>query len=210
MRAGERLVASDGHEVMLFPLPYMYVSQGENGSVSHQGTLNIDFVGYNSQGQQISDAPYYAPCSCRCVSVVPGSANGRCYQSDNLVHTPAGLQYVSFMFFHDENPPSIVGTHFNQGDVIGHTGTAGQVTGDHVHMNTASGTYQGRTEIQGHICLVNSSHIYETCYVNDTTIVRGYGYNWQTYQGGITPIVPRTHKFKWVLYANKIRNRNIV
>ena len=31
MVAGERLVASDGKEVMLFPLPYLYISQGENG-----------------------------------------------------------------------------------------------------------------------------------------------------------------------------------
>ena len=41
--------------------------------------------------------------------------------------------------------------------------------------------------------------------VNDTTILNGYGYNWLNYQGGITPS-EKKYKFKWVLYANKLRN----
>ena len=46
MVAGQRLVAPDGYEVCLFPLPYMYISQGENGNISHHGTYNIDFIGW--------------------------------------------------------------------------------------------------------------------------------------------------------------------
>lgn len=60
--------------------------------------------------------------------------------------------------------------------------------------------------------LVNSSHIYNTLYVNDTVIRYGYGYSWKKYDGGVTPPTPiptRKYKFKWVLYANKIRNRNV-
>ena len=41
-------------------------------------------------------------------------------------------------------------------------------------------------------------------YVNDTTIVQGYGHNWRIYSGGHTP-TEKKFKFKWVLYANKIR-----
>ena len=208
MYAYERMVADDGYEVMLFPLPYMNISQGENGSYSHQGTLNIDFLGWGANGR-ITQAPVYAPCSCKCVSIVPGSANGRVFQSINKVHTPQGLQHVCFMNFHDNNPIASLNQTFTQGDLIAHTGTAGNVTGDHIHLNTSFGTYQGRTEIQGHVCLVNSSHIYQTCYVNDTTIVNGYGYNWVNYEGEVNPpfhIFQNSH-FKWVLYANKIRNK---
>ena len=213
MRAGQRLVGQDGYEVMLFPLPYMSISQGENGSYSHQGTLNIDFLGYTSSGQHVARAPLYAPCTCKCVSIVPGSANGRVFQSVDRVHTPNGLQYVCFMYFHDNNPIARLNDVFSQGVEFGKTGDAGNVTGPHVHYNTSTGTYQGRTEINGHICLVNSSHIYETCYVNDTTILNGYGYNWVTYSGGVVPPTPtpsyRHYKFKWVLYADKIRKRII-
>lgn len=207
MRAGQRLVASDGKEVMLFPLPYMYISQGENGQYSHQGTLNIDFLGWGANGR-ILQAPLYAPCSCRCVAVITGTDNGRVFQSSAPVHTPRGLEIVTFMFFHDNNPIASVGDNFTQGDLIGHSGTAGNVTGDHTHFNTANGIYAGghRVPPANQWELINSEHIYDICYTNDTTIVQGYGYNWQEYQGGDTPTNIKKSKFPWVLYARKLRN----
>ena len=213
MLAYETMVANDGYEVMLFPLPYIYISQGENGSYSHQGTLNIDFLGWGENGR-IYNAPLYAPCSCRCVATIDVSNKGRIFESLNKVHTPNGLQYVTFMWYHDNNPIASVGDTFNQGALIGHTGTAGNVTGDHTHINMANGTYAGYEHVppanQGQ--LVNSAHIYDICYVNDTVIVDGYGYNWVDYQGGVTPIEIKTNKskFKWVLYANDIRNKTSV
>ena len=41
----------------------------------------------------------------------------------------------------------------------------------------------------------------------DTVIIDDYGYNWRIYDGGITP-TGKKYKFKWVLYANKLRGRN--
>ena len=46
MRAGQQMVDEHGNQVALFPLEYLYVSQGENGSYSHQGILAIDFLGW--------------------------------------------------------------------------------------------------------------------------------------------------------------------
>jgi len=208
MVANETMIASDGKEVMLFPLPYLYISQGENGQYSHQGTLNIDFLGWGANGR-INQAPIYAPCSCTCVAVISGSDNGRVFTSLNPVHTPRGLEIVTFMFFHDNTPIASVGDTFTQGDLIGHTGTAGNVTGDHMHFNTANGTYAGgeRVPPANQWQLVNSEHIYDICYVNDTVITQGYGYNWQEYNGGVTPSDNRKTKFKWVLYARKIRDK---
>ena len=207
MRAGERLVADDGYEVMLFPLPYIYITQGENGSYSHSGILAIDFVGWNGS-RQVYRAPLYAPCSCRCVATIDSYNNGRIFESLRPVHTPNGLTYVTFMCFHDNNPVASVGSRFRQGAIFAHTGTAGNVTGDHTHFNTAYGTYAGWENVppDNHGELVNSSHIYSTCYVNDTTIVNGYGYNWVTYSGGYTPSTYKSH-FPFVLYARKNRNK---
>lgn len=205
MVAGQRLVASDGYEVMLFPLPYMYVSQGEGGSVSHQGTLNMDFIGWGPSGR-IYDAPYYAPCTCTCVGTYDASNNGRIWTSNRAVHCADGvLRVVTFMTYHDENPIASVGDVFQQGDLIGHTGTAGWVTGDHVHFNTATGNYQGFVTVppDGHNQLKNSAHIYNICYINDTVIVVDGGYGWLTYHGGL---YIKKKKFPWVLYTSKLRS----
>lgn len=207
MIAHQRMVANDGKEVMLFPLPYIYISQGENGSYSHQGTLNIDFLGWGANGR-IYQAPMYAPCSCRCVATIDANNKGRIFQSLDEVHTPNGLQYVTFMWFHDNNPIASVGDTFTQGDLIGHTGTAGGVTGDHTHFNCANGQYAGWEQVppQNHGQLKNSAHIYDICYTNNTVIVQGYGYDWKDYNGGVTPTYKK-HKFPWVLYAKKLRNK---
>ena len=210
MIAHQRMVASDGYEVMLFPLPYMYISQGENGNYSHQGTYNIDFLGWGANGR-IYQAPMYAPCSCRCVATIDVNNNGRIFQSLNKVHTPNGLQYVTFMCFHDNNPIASVGDTFNQGDIFAHTGTAGNVTGDHTHFNCANGTYAGWENVppQNHGQLINSTHIYDICYINDTVIIDGLNYNWVTYNGNINPKKKFNNKFPWVLYARKIRKKHI-
>lgn len=206
MQAYQRMVASDGYEVMLFPLPYMYISQGENESYSHAGILAMDFLGWGANGR-IYNAPMYAPCSCKCVATIDANNKGRIFESLNKVHTPAGLQYVTFMCFHDNNPVASVGSRFTQGDIFAHTGTAGYVTGDHTHFNTANGKYAGWENVppDGHGQLKNSNHIYDICYVNDTVLSYPYNYNWIEFSGGITPSRYKEHHFPWVLYARKLR-----
>ena len=129
MLVGQRMVANDGYEVALFPMPYLRMSQDEGGDYSHQGTYNIDLLGWDANGR-VYQAPIYAPCSCKCVYLenTYASGNDRVFESLNMVHTPSGLQYIIFKFGHDNNPTATyVGQTFNQGDVIAHTGTYGQV-----------------------------------------------------------------------------------
>ena len=207
MRAGQTLVDDNGYQVALFPLEYIYISQGENGTYSHQGILAIDFLGYNANGRVLR-CPYYAPFDCH---VVYHCSYYVVWQSDNQVHTPSGIKYVTFEVAHDDNPPAY-GTRASQGSLIGYTGTnpPESVSGDHVHLNSCFGTYQGfYTVSSGKRQLVNSSHVYKTFYVNDTVIKRGYGYNWVKFTGGHPTPRYDKYKFKWVLYANKFRNRTI-
>lgn len=212
MLKNQQLKASDGYEVMLFPLPFMNITQGENGSYSHRGTYNIDFVGWNKKGR-VYKAPLYAPCSCKCVATIDAKNKGRIFQSLNKVHTPKGLQYVTFMNFHDNNPIAKKGSTFKQGELYAHTGTAGIGTGDHTHFNCANGKYAGWEQVppQGHGQLKNSAHIYNICYVNDTVIVNGNMYPWKTWKIEPTPPEPepeetKKSKFPWVLYSRKFRN----
>ena len=198
----ERIVAPDGYEVMLFPMEYMNISQGEGGSLSHDKAM--DFLGWGPNGR-IYSCPYYAPCSCRCVANF-GTGNST-WQSLDKVHLPDGsLTIVTFCFDHDPLPHT-VGDTLTQGDLLGHSGTAGTATGDHMHFNTAIGAYAGYELIPGTqwYQLKNSSHIYNTCYVNDTVIVDGNGYNWQNYVAPTPPEPTKKGHFPWVLYARKLR-----
>lgn len=203
MTAGERLVANDGKEVLLFPLEYMNISQDEYGGYSHQNILAIDFLGWGANGR-ILRCPYYAPCSCVCVG---SSGEARIFQSTGEVHLASGaVGYVSWVQAHDDNPPS-VGTVLNQGDLLGHTGTTGNVTGDHVHFNFAIGVYAGWDSTQQNRQLKNSIHIYNACYVNDTVIINGENHDWITW--GETPVgYIGKSKFPFVLYARKLRNKS--
>lgn len=210
MVAGQRLIASDNKEVCLFPLEYMNISQGENGQYSHQGTLNIDFVGWGSNGR-ILHCPYYAPVSCKCVAG-GGVDNWRVFTSLDVVHLANGnLSKITWVQMHDNNPPS-VGNVFTQGDLIGHTGTAGNVTGDHAHFNFKKGEYQGWEQVSsGQYQLIGSTHMYDACYVNDTVIINDYNYPWKTYAGPIPPTPTPTfkkNKFPWFIIARKKR-RNL-
>lgn len=206
MQPLERLVAADGYEVLLFPLEYLYMSQDEGGDYSHAGTLSMDFLGWNSSGR-VYQCPYYAPCTCTCIGST--GTDNRIWQSDNPVHLADGtLSIVSWVDAHDNNPPAI-GTHLTQGQVMGHTGTEGYVTGDHLHYNIARGVYAGWEQVppNNNWQLKNSMHVYEACYVNDTTIVQGYGHNWVTYIGP-TPETRKKKGFPWYITARRRRERN--
>lgn len=202
MLAYQNMVASDGYEVCLFPFEYMYMSQDEGGDFSHQGTYNIDFLGWGANGR-IYNCPFYAPCTLECVDIWDYSSNTRVYQSVNPVHLANGnLDYLTIYFSHDDNPPHNIGDIINQGDLLGHTGTTGYVTGDHTHSCCGEGTYIGFTQRGPDVQwdLTNRIHYWNACYVNDTIIVEGYNHNWQNYSGPI-PISTRTNKFNFILFG---------
>lgn len=209
MVANQRLVAPDGYEVALFPLEYLNMSQDEGADYSHQGTYNIDFLGWGSNGR-VYNCPIYAPCTMKVVNTWLNYAGGNTvtFESVNKVHLPNGqLDYLTISFSHDNNPPyTTLGAIVNQGDLCYHTGTYGNVTGDHVHTCVGQGQYQGyTTRPSGHMDLTNRIHYWEGVYVNNTTIINGYNHNWLTWTIPPTPTITRKHHFKWVLYSKKLR-----
>lgn len=216
MQAGQRLVASDGYEVALFPLPYLYMSQDEGGDYSHVGTYNIDFLGYGPNGR-IYQAPIYAPCTMKVVArwLTYNAGNRVVFESVNKVHLPNGqLDYLCISFAHDSNPPyTTIGDVVQQGQICYRTGQYGQVSGDHVHSCIGQGHYEGfTTRPGGHEDLTNRIHYWLGVYVNDTTIVQGYGHNWIEWTGPTPPHPTPYHSeshFPWVLYARKLRERRI-
>lgn len=204
MKAGQKLVAEDGYEVALFEMSYMNISQDEGGSYSHQNTYNIDFLGWGANGR-INNAPIYAPCTMKVVDrwLNYNGGNNVVFESVKKVHLANGqFDYLTICFAHDPNPPiTNIGAIVRQGELCYHTGSYGNVTGDHTHSCCGKGKYRGyTTRTGGHSDLNNRIHYWEALYINDTTIINGANHNWKKFNG--------ISKFKWVLYANKIRRRN--
>lgn len=207
----ETMYDDDGYQVCLFPLEYMNISQGEGGSYSHSGSYAIDFLGWGANGR-VYNCPCYAPVDLKCV-YAPSSNTYRIYESLNKVHFADGsLDYLTIWFNHGDHNASIhVGDVFPMGTQCNETGTTGFATGDHSHIIVGKGKYQGQIQINGNWTLKNQVHMYNALFVNDTVLVNDYGYNWKTYTGGHptpTPTpTPSKYRFKWVLYANKLRNK---
>lgn len=203
MRANQHLVAQDGYEVMLFPMDVLNMTQDEGSDFSHAGTYNIDFVG------NYPSYPMYAPCSLRIRQVLTDGSNGLILDSTNKVHLPNGnLDYITLLVAHCNYPPSTtIGHVFNQGELFYRTGTAGYVTGDHVHMciGQGSGGYMVQRP-SGNWDLSNRIHMWEGMYVNDTDIINGYGHNWIRYTGPTPTPTRKKSRFPWVLYARRFRN----
>lgn len=201
MIADQKLKTNEGVEVLLFPLPYLYMSQDEGGDFSHAGTLAMDFLGWGPNGR-IYQAPYYAPCSCTCIASTE-SAN-RIWQSDSpVLYADGTVDYVTWVQAHDESPHA-VGTHLEQGDLLGHTGMAGEVTGDHLHLNIAKGKYANWEKVppNNNWQLKNSIHIYNACFVNDTVIVQGYNHPWKNYDKPSPPKPPPKYGYNMLLLDN--------
>lgn len=213
MLAYQKMVATDGYEVALFPMEYLYMSQDEGGDFSHLNTYNIDFIGWGANGR-IYKCPIYAPCTLKCVNTsFSPTNNSRTYESVNQVHLADGtIDYLTIYFMHDDTPLYNVGDVIEQGEILGHTGTTGNVTGDHTHSCCGKGKFNGFTNRDGNWDLTNRIHYWDAVYVNDTVIVRGFNHPWVNYDGTIEPPNPspinrKKGKFNWVLYAKKLRNK---
>lgn len=92
---------------------------------------------------------------------------------------------------------------------------------DHVHLETGYGRYNlsystgsGTAEYKYHITDYTTPkrlHNYNALFINDTvprtTSQYPTTYPWVTYQGG-SPSPHDRYRFKWVLYARKLRDKS--
>ena len=221
MQRGQKSVGFNGYDNALFPLEYMYLTQGEySHTYSHNGTYAMDFQGWGANGR-VYNCPYYAPVDCHCVAIWGSTSPMIVWESDDKVNYVDGRwDYMTIGFVHDDDTPDFqVGDTCSQGDVIGHTGTYGNASGDHVHIEVAEGRYRGyHQNAQGVWQLNNEEHIYDCLGVNDTVMVKDYyvnqigetiTYPWEEFNIPPVPPIPtnyRKGKFPWVLYARRLRS----
>lgn len=213
MLANHNYVGTNNKQNSVFPLEYMYLTQGENGGYSHMGTYAMDFQGmYNASTRRLR-CPYYAPVDMTLVAIGDPNNHGYVYTSDNEVNFIDGTTgYLTIIVAHDNTNYS-VGRRVAQGQMLGQTGTYGNVTGDHVHIEVKKGQWEGLVQnSQGVYMLKNSTHIYDLIGVDDTVLLVTGGYNWREF--GDQPIPPtptyfKRDRFPWVLYSRKLRTKNV-
>lgn len=205
MQAGER-ISYNGYQVCLFPMNYIYCTQVSSpDSYSHCCGHPADWIGSYNQ------YPCYAPFDCHLV-YSDNVGNTRAYSSDNPVWTPQGLGYVTVSFTHDTNPPAA--TSYRQGDLIYHTGVAGFVTGDHVHIdqsniNDAQLISYGYYCAGGNLCyaLDGSEYPANIFYLSgNETIITTLGQDFETWDKPPGPTSGNLAKF---VLLSKYRNRRL-
>lgn len=216
----------NGFQVALFPLTGFSISQTDYGTYSHGGGAvywATDYIALNSLGNRIYRANCYAPVDIRLVFTNRAEAMA-VWESTKRVHLANGMiDFLTITCYHDNDIedgtyPYRIGQVIEQGQVFFKTGTGGNVTGDHLHLETGYGKYvssssspAGTAEYKFHITDYTNPkrlHNYNALFINDTDpIDTPEGYHWYTFSGsgGSTKF---KHKFPWVLYANKLRDKS--
>ena len=220
MRAGETLYDNNNKQVALFPLEGFHISQTDMETFSHNPSVYwaTDYLGWNSSGRVYRD-PCYAPVDIKCVWVERTNCLAIWESLDTVHMVNDRIDYLTLIVYHDNdiaNGITQVGTIKRQGEMFNKTGTGGNVTGDHMHLETGYGKWSSPS---GHYHITDSGdvkrlHNYDAFFINDTSPIQSPGaYVWRTFTGGHPGPSPtptgKKYKFKWVLYANKIRNRNV-
>lgn len=225
MRAGQTLLDNNNRQVALFPLSGFSVSQSDTDTFSHDSRYYwaTDYLGLDSNGNRIYRCPCYAPVDIKCIFLDRNEC-GAVWESLEPVHLANGMiDYLTMIVYHDndiQDGITQVGTIKRQGEIFNKTGDGAYATGDHMHLETGYGRYLtntstgwGTSEYKYHITDFTAPkrlHNYDALFINDTSPHTSPSYyDWKTFQGG-HPTPTKKYHFKWVLYANKLRNnRNV-
>lgn len=178
MRAGDRLIAPDGYEVALFPCAALYLTEARDPD--EHDVYGLDFLPFNAEGERIVGMPCYAPFSGKIVYT--GNDHNCILESNDLVHAPDGsLKYMRVMVAHSWNAP-VKGNTYTQGDLFYTTGSFGQSTAEHLHMEVA---VVDSKDVQlwnnGGIGIYGATHMWDLLYVDNTELLRPKDYAWVTY-----------------------------
>lgn len=150
--------SGDGTQLAVLPCwGTVYITQAEGGDFSHQGSLSVDFAYPQPK------VPLYAPFDMTCKYVDLQNAF-TVWQSDRPVKCADGsVSYVTFNTGHsDDTGSNSIGDKKKKGQVYAHTGTSGNVTGDHTHIECSKGefTVPWATNPAGNGSLPNPEHMY--------------------------------------------------
>lgn len=192
-------------EKAIFPLNYMYQTQGVNGDFSHQGSLAIDY-GHRGAKEKIR-----APFTGIIRKISPNNGNCVWLESvDKVLWANGIIDYVTMLFMHDDDVSDLhVGQVIKQGEYFYAQGTAGWATGIHVHIEIGKGKFHGLgwfTNNQGRFMINDAVHPVDVLFLTeDIDIVNNGGYNWRMLIGD--PVIRNIEVDQIEVLADDLRCR---
>lgn len=164
----------------MFPMKYLNITQGMNGSYSHQGTEKIDVAGKDSNIENI-----YAPYTGIIKKVYSKIGNSVWLESaDPVKYADNSEDYMTIIFTHDNDVSDLwVGKTIKQGEAFYQEGRAGNATGNHVELDVGRGkfTSTGWHQISnGQWIINNEMDPTKALWLSESTIIiNDGGYDWK-------------------------------
>lgn len=174
MKIGQKLAETINgvmYQCIGFPMEYLSISQGCNGSFSHQGVNALDLTGKDAGiDETIAMADMH-------LVWYDNQENGNTvfFESDRPVLFADGtIDFFTCMFIHDNYIGDLIAKkNFKQGETFGDEGTAGLATGNHSHFEIAKGIFVKPYAMnsQGVWQLPNSISPDKACFIDGTVVI---------------------------------------
>ena len=169
---------------ILFPMPTMNITTGIN-ELTHRDSLAIDCAG-EDRGIDNVHAPFTG-------IIKKKWANGNTVwlESTQIVLFADGTKdYATCAFTHDNFVGDLsVGQIIKQGQVFYQEGTAGNSTGNHIHLEVARGKFTGSgwhtNSVDGWV-LNNQIEPWKAFWLDNVKIINGHNYKWSIINDMVT------------------------
>lgn len=167
MKKGNKSII-DGIQNILCPFTDYYCTQEYNDTPSHMGSLANDVRGLKSGIRY----PYYAPVDVRCVNINRKFAFTWWQSLEKVRFADGTVDYVTFLFGHDNVINCYIGQVIHQGVQIGNMGNAGNANGVHCHIEVGRGkqnTWIKNNE--GVYCIPEQVKLEDVFFIDNTNIL---------------------------------------
>lgn len=165
-------------QLAMFPMTYLNVTRGYDTG-THVGQKALDLAGKDTGIDNV-----FAPFD-GVVKRIWDNGNSVWLESAAPVRYADGtVDYMTILATHDNNVADLsVGEHVKQGQVFYQEGTAGQATGNHVHLGIGRGKFTGNGWFEnsyGYWTINNQRSIHTSLWLAvDTIVIEGGGYAWK-------------------------------
>ena len=195
-------------EKAVFWIDTLKVTQGMNGSFSHQGDLAID-IGAVCKNLR---APFTGT-----IKRIYSNCNAVWLESnEKVLYADGTIDYMTVMTIHDNDVSNLqVGKVIKQGEIYYQPGTKGNATGSHIHISVGKGKFTGNgwyKNSYGNWCINNQYDIVKALFLYDKVQIQNAMYDWTITDtfvvNNITPNVERNDNMNQVeVLVDKLRVR---
>lgn len=163
---------------ILFPMEYMKITTGVN-EASHLGSNAIDNAGKYSGIENV-----FSPFTGTIKRIYEYGHTVWLESNEPVEFADGTVDFAVCSFTHDNIVSDLsVGQVIQQKKVFYQEGTAGQATGNHLHLEVGKGKFTGNGWYKNKYgkWVINNSYVPWNAFFtqNDTVIINGYGYPWK-------------------------------